>query len=152
VLLQLVAKGLLTQYKDSFDSFDTREMVLFAARHAAESVVERAFGGSIVQRLIAGAPGRDADNALEDRGGQLAIFQDREEHLVSTLADRMRGRAKEKDGEDADPIEVLSAVQPHMVAAAWAHIDRLLLEAFAAAAEGCESEETRSLLCTVCDL
>lgn len=152
VLLQLVAKGLLTQYKDNFDSFDTREMVLFAARHAAESVVERAFGGSIVQRLIAGAPGRDADNALEDRGGQLAIFQDREEHLVSTLADRMRGRAKEKDGEDADPIEVLSAVQPHMVAAGWAHIDRLLLEAFAAAAEGCESEETRSLLRTVCDL
>lgn len=147
VLLQLVAKGLLTQYKDSFESFDTRAMVLFAARNVAETVVERAFGGSIVQRLIAGAPGRDADNALEDRGGQLAIFEDREEHLVASLAARMRARA-----EDADPIALLSAVQPHMLAAAWGHIDRLLLEAFAEAAEASEDEETRSLLGTVCDL
>jgi len=149
VLLQLVAKGLLTQYKDAFESFDTRAMIGFAARNVFESAVERAFGGSIVQRLIAGAPGRDADNALEDRGGQLAIFEDREEHTVATLAARMRSRSSD---EDADPAEVLSAVQPHMLAAAWAHIDRLLLEAFAEVAEGCEDEEARTLLCTVCDL
>ena len=148
VLLQLVAKGLLTQYKDAFESFDTRAMIGFAARNVFESAVERAFGGSIVQRLIAGAPGRDADNALEDRGGQLAIFEDRESHTVATLAARMRSRS---DG-DADPVEVLSAVQPHMLAAAWAHVDRLLLEAFAEVAESCEDEQARSLLCTVCDL
>jgi acyl-CoA oxidase len=148
VLLQLVAKGLLTRYRDSFDSFDTRAMVLFAARGAAESVVERAFGGSIIQRLLAGAPGRDADNALEDRGGQLAIFEDREEHTVSTLAARMR--ALGKDGE-ADPVDVLTATQPHMVAAGWAHIDRILLEALAAASENTEGPG-RELLRRVCDL
>ena len=149
VLLQLVAKGLLTQYKDSFESFDTRAMVLFAARNVAETVVERAFGGSIVQRLIAGAPGRDADDALEDRGGQLAFFEDREEHLVASLAARMRAHAGD---ESTDPLELLSSVQPHMLAAAWGHIDRLLLEAFAEAAESCEDGETRDLLGTVGDL
>jgi acyl-CoA oxidase len=148
VLLQLVAKGLLTQYRDNFNSFDTREMVLFAARGVAGSVVERAFGGSIVQRLLAGAPGRDADNALEERGGQLAIFADREEHTVSTLAARMRALSK---GEDSDPIEVLTATQAHMLAAGWAHIDRLLLEALAAASENSEGPG-RELLGRVCDL
>ena len=147
VLLQLVAKGLLTQYKDSFDSFDTRSMMLFAARNVAESFVERAFGGSIVQRLVAGAPGRDADNALEDRGGQLAIFEDREEHTVATLAARMRAL----QGDDVDPVDALGAVQPHMVAAAWAHIDRLLLEAMAAAVEN-STGPVRELLGRVCDL
>lgn len=148
VLLQLVAKGLLTQYKDAFESFDTRAMIGFAARNVFESAVERAFGGSIVQRLVAGAPGRDADNALEDRGGQLAIFEDREEHTVATLAARMRSHAD----DDSDPVEVLSTVQPHMLAAAWAHIDRILLEAFAEVAESCEDDDARALLCTVCDL
>ena len=148
VLLQLVAKGLLTQYRDSFDSFDTRAMVLFGARNVAESFVERAFGGSIVQRLLAGAPGRDADNALEDRGGQLAIFEDREEHTVATLAARMRALSK---GKDADPVAVLMAAQGHMLAAGWAHIDRLLLEALAAATETCEGP-ARELLGRVCDL
>jgi acyl-CoA oxidase len=147
VLLQLVAKGLLTQYKDSFDSFDTRSMMLFAARNVAESFVERAFGGSIVQRLVAGAPGRDADNALEDRGGQLAIFEDREEHTVATLAARMRAL----QGAASDPVDALGAVQPHMVAAAWAHIDRLLLEAMAAAVES-GTGPGRELLGRVCDL
>ncbi|WP_226963704.1 acyl-CoA dehydrogenase [Nostocoides sp. F2B08] len=147
VLLQLVAKGLLTQYKDSFDSFDTRSMMLFAARNVAESFVERAFGGSIVQRLVAGAPGRDADNALEDRGGQVAILEDREEHTVATLAARMRAL----QGDDTDPVDALGAVQPHMVAAAWAHIDRLLLEALAAATES-SAGPVRELLGRVCDL
>ena len=148
VLLQLVAKGLLTRYRDSFDSFDTRAMVLFGARTVAESFVERAFGGSIVQRLLAGAPGRDADNALEDRGGQLAIFEDREEHTVSTLAARMRALAKD---EQVDPLAILTAAQSHMVAAGRAHIDRLLLEALAAATETCQGP-ARELLDLVCDL
>jgi acyl-CoA oxidase len=148
VLLQLVAKGLLTQYRDTFNSFDTRAMVLFAARNVAESVVERTFGGSIVQRLLAGAPGRDADNALEDRGGQLAFFTDREEHTVSTLAARMRALGKD---DDADPVEVLATAQTHMIAAGWAHIDRLLLEALAAASEE-STGRGRELMGRVCDL
>ncbi len=149
VLLQLVAKGLLTNYRDSFESFDTGEMIRFMARNVAGTVIERAFGGSIVSRLLAGAPGRDADDALSDRGGQLAFFSDRDSHTTASLAARMRARAEEFA---ADPIGVLNEVQPHMLAAAWAHIDRLLLEALAAATEECEAGPGRELLGLVCDL
>ncbi|WP_432559860.1 acyl-CoA dehydrogenase [Granulicoccus sp. GXG6511] len=149
VLLQLVAKGLLTRYKDAFQSFDTGAMIRFAARDVAETVVERAFGGTIIQRLIAGAPGRDTDNALADRGGQLAVFEDRDEHTLAGLAARMRARS---DDFKSDPVGVLNIVQPHMLAAAWAHIDRLLLEALAGATEECEDEACHHLLGLVCDL
>lgn len=53
VLLQLVTKGLLTNSQDSFESMDSRAMVLFGARHFAGAVIERVIGGSVVQRLIA---------------------------------------------------------------------------------------------------
>jgi len=53
VLLQLVTKGLLTNHQDSFESMDSRAMVLFGARQFAGAVIERVIGGSVVQRLIA---------------------------------------------------------------------------------------------------
>ena len=45
VLLQLVTKGLLTNSQDSFESMDSRAMVLFGARHFAGAVIERVIGG-----------------------------------------------------------------------------------------------------------
>lgn len=148
VLLQLVAKGLLTHYRDSFESMDTRDLIRFGAAQFAGAVIERAAGGTLIQRLIAGAPGRDADRALADRGGQLAYFEDREKHTVETLALRVRRRSQTRDG---DLFGVLAAVQPHMLAAAWAHIDRMLLDAFAAATASATGPAA-GLLGTVCDL
>lgn len=149
VLLQLVAKGLLTNYRDSFESLDTAAMVLFGAKQFAGAVIERAFGASIVQRLVSGAPGRDGDDALRDLEGQVAFFEDREAHLVETLAARMRTATRD---EDADLFAVLNAVQPHMLAAARGHIDRLLLDAFAAALDACPQGPAGELLARVCTL
>ena len=155
VLLQLVAKGLLTNYKDAFESMDTRAMVLFGARQFAGAVIERAIGGSLIQRLISGAPGRDGDAALSDIGGQLALFEDRERHLIETLAARMRTAAGQKSDDETaepDPFAILNAVQGHMLEAARGHIDRLLLDSFATAIEACDEGPARDLLAQVCDL
>lgn len=155
VLLQLVAKGLLTNYKDDFESMDTRAMVLFGARQFAGAVIERAIGGSLIQRLISGAPGRDGDAALSDIGGQLALFEDRERHLIETLAARMRTAASQKSDDEAaepDPFAILNAVQGHMLEAARGHIDRLLIDSFATAIEECDEGPARDLLAQVCDL
>ena len=155
VLLQLVAKGLLTNYKDAFESMDTRAMVLFGARQFAGAVIERAIGGSLIQRLISGAPGRDGDAALSDIGGQLALCEDRERHLIETLAARMRTAAGQKSDDETaepDPFAILNAVQGHMLEAARGHIDRLLLDSFATAIEACDEGPARDLLAQVCDL
>ena len=62
----------------------------FSGGYGGLIVIEHTIGGSIIQRLLSGAPGKDGDDALEDRGGQLAFFEDRESHLTETLAMRLR--------------------------------------------------------------
>ena len=148
VLLQLVAKGMLTNYASDFADLDTRGAILFGARQLTTSVIERTIGGSLIQRLISGAPGKDGDDALLDRGGQLAFFEDRESHLTETLALRLR-RASD---DEADSFAVFNAAQDHLLDAARAHMDRVTLEAFVTAIDEAAQGPGRDLLETVCDL
>ncbi|WP_232311861.1 acyl-CoA dehydrogenase [Janibacter melonis] len=148
VLLQLVAKGMLTSYSDAFHELDTRGAFFFGARQVTEAVIERTVGGSIIQRLISGSPGRDGDAALADRGGQLDLFEDREKHLLETLAMRLRRAG----GDDADSFAIFNDAQPHLLLAARAHVERVVLEAFVAAVDATPPGEARELLDTVCDL
>ncbi|WP_427385369.1 acyl-CoA dehydrogenase [Janibacter sp. G56] len=148
VLLQLVAKGMLTSYKEAFHELDTLGTIRFGIRNVAESALEHTAGGSLIQRLIAGSPGRDADDALTDRGGQLDLFEDRERHLLESLANRLR-RAGDKD---RDAFEVFNDAQDHLLETARAHVDRVVLEAFVAGIDACPDAEAQEFLGRVCDL
>ncbi|MDU0315472.1 acyl-CoA dehydrogenase [Phycicoccus sp. M110.8] len=148
VLLQLVAKGLLTDYRDAFGDLDTLGMVRFGARQFAGVVLERTAARGLVQRLVAAAPGRDSENGPTDRGWQLALVEDRERHLLETLALRLRKAGK----PGADLFAVFNDCQDHVVEAARAHVDRLVLESFVAAIDGCEDTAAASMLGSVCDL
>ncbi len=148
VLLQLVAKGLLTDYRDSFGDLDTLGMVRFGARQFAGAVIERTSARGLVQRLIAAAPGRDSEQGPTDRGWQLELFEDRERHLLETLALRLRGAGK----AGADAFAVFNDAQDHAIAAARAHVDRVVLEAFAEAVSRCEDPGAAAMLDRVCDL
>lgn len=148
VLLQLVAKGLLTGYSAAFHELDTRGAFFFGARQVTEAVIERTIGGSIIQRLISGSPGRDGDATLADRGAQLDLLEERERHLLETLAMRLR-----RAGEDgADSFTIFNNAQPHLLRTARAHVERVVLEAFVTALDGMPQGEARELTERVCDL
>ncbi|WP_048555913.1 acyl-CoA dehydrogenase family protein [Nostocoides japonicum] len=151
VLLQLVAKGLLTHMRDAFHELDTVGTILFGARQFAGAVVERTTGAGVVQRLISGSGGRLAPTALTDRGGQLDLFEDRERHLVETVAARLR-RVPSTDDDPRAAFAAFNAAQDHLLEAALAHADRIVLEAFVAAIDGCDDPAAADLLGTVCDL
>jgi acyl-CoA oxidase len=148
VLLQLVAKGLLTNYRDSFGDLDTLGMVKFGARQFAGQLVERTAARGLVQRLIDAAPGRDSDKGPTDRGWQLDLFEDRERHLLETVALRLRKAGK----PGADLFAVFNESQDHVVEAARAHVDRVILESFVAAIDNCDDAPAREMLGRVCDL
>ncbi|MFC8503239.1 acyl-CoA dehydrogenase [Pedococcus sp. NPDC057267] len=148
VLLQLVAKGLLTDYRDAFGDLDTLGMVRFGARQFAGVVLERTAARGLVQRLVAAAPGRDSEKGPTDRGWQLALVEDRERHLLETLALRLRKASK----PGADLFAVFNDCQDHVVEAARAHVDRLVLESFVAAIDRCGDTAAASMLGSVCDL
>ncbi|MDV3220649.1 acyl-CoA dehydrogenase [Intrasporangium sp.] len=148
VLLQLVAKSLLGEYADTFGDLDTAGIVRFGARVAAGAVLERTAVRGLVQRIIDAAPGREEDATFADRGVQLRLICDREAHLIEGLAARLR-RA---DEPDVDTFESFNNTQDHLVATAVAHVERIVVEAFAEAVEDAEEGPARDLLSRVCDL
>ncbi|GGM57321.1 acyl-CoA oxidase [Micromonospora sonchi] len=149
VLLQLVAKGLLTGYRDEFGSLDGWGRASFVAEQVREMMLERTAARSLIQRLISAVPGRDEEVAVTDRGWQLKMFEDREKHLLETAIRRLRGGAATKKDR---PFDIFNDVQDHVLAVAAAHIDRVTLEAFVAGIERTADPTVRALLSRVCDL
>ncbi len=147
VLLQLVAKGLLTAYRDEFGDMDWIDTARFVGDTVAEAVVEWTSARTIAQRLLDALPGRDEEVSLLDRGWQLRMFAEREAHLVRSAAMRLRSLSGEKK-----PFEAFNWVQDHVLTAAHAHVSFQTLEAFVAAIEEVEDEDVKELLNAVCDL
>ena len=147
-LMLLAARGLLTDFSESFGGMNPAEMVTFVAGQVVENVVERLFARKIAQVIVDAVPTRDESTNLLDRDYQLDLFQWREGHMVASVANRFRRGLNE--GYDA--FEVFRAVQDHAVNAARAHMDRVALEAFVATIDQCEDESLRDALNLVCDL
>jgi acyl-CoA oxidase len=151
VLLQLVAKGLLTDYRESFGALDPLGTARFVAAQAVEIAVEKASLRKLVERLRDAVPGRpddeDADAGLRDDDYHSGMLRFREEHMLSGVARRL------KRGIDAgdDAFEVFNRCQDHVIAAAKAHVERVVTEAFLAAVKAAP-EELRDPLMDLYDL
>jgi acyl-CoA oxidase len=123
-------------------------MARFFADQVVETVIERTAARAIVQRLIDAVPGRDEEISLFDRGWQLALFEFRERHALDGVARRLRKGMT--SGED--PFDAFNSVQDHVLLAARAHIDRVVLDTFVAAIDRCPDASVAALLNRVCDL
>ncbi len=147
VLTQLVAKELLTAYADDIKGMSPVEWVRFAANFAGERVMKRTAAETIMQRILDTRQDNEEEGSLFNRGTQVKMFEDREEYMIATVARRLRGKSKEMSAFDA-----FNAVQDHVLHAASAHIDRVILEAFVAGIDSCEDDEARKVLEMVCDV
>ncbi|KQW47047.1 acyl-CoA oxidase [Nocardioides sp. Root1257] len=129
VLLQLVAKGLLTDYASEFEDMDQLGMVRFVTNLAVGTVIERTSAHKLLERvkdLLPGGDQWDQEAGLLDSDYQLAMLRFREEHMLSGVARRLKRGIDQK----MNPGVVFSQVQDHVIGAANAHVERLVLEAF----------------------
>jgi acyl-CoA oxidase len=147
VLTQLVAKELLTAYADDIKGMSPVEWVRFAANFAGERVLKRTAAETIIQTILDTRQDNEEEGSLFNRGTQMKMFEDREEYMLASVARRLQSKAKEMSAFDA-----FNSVQDHVLHAAQAHIDRVILEAFVAGIDACENEEARTILGMVCDL
>ncbi|GAB3218061.1 acyl-CoA dehydrogenase family protein [Mycolicibacterium hippocampi] len=152
VLIQLVAKELLTAYADDIKGMSPVEWVRFAANFAGERVMKRTAAQTIMQTILDTRQDNEEEGSLFNRGTQVKMFEDREEYMLASVARRLQGKSKEMSAFDA-----FNAVQDHVLHAATAHIDRIILEAFVAGIDTCEDasvegREAREILEMVCDL
>ncbi len=143
VLLQLVAKALLLDYKKTWGDMDLRGTAQATARMIGGTFLERTTARAVIDRILAGSKSKDVGS----RAWHIEMFEDREKHTVEGLAKRMRAAAKASDSFAA-----VNACQQHMLAAARAHTDRVVLEAFIEGIHQCEDRYIASILGKVCDL
>jgi acyl-CoA oxidase len=151
VLLQLVAKGLLTDYSSEFEDMDQFGMVRFVAGLAVETVLEKTSAHKLFQRIKDALPGGDQwdqEAGLLDPNYQRAMLRFREEHMLGGVARRL------KRGIDSGMHagEVFSRVQDHVIAAARAHVERMVLDSFIEKTRVLPDGDQKIALNLLCDL
>ncbi|NYV76464.1 acyl-CoA dehydrogenase family protein [Streptomyces sp. UH6] len=151
VLLQLVAKGLLTHYASEFEDLDQLGMVRYVTGLAVETVIEKASVHKLLERvrdLLPGGDDWDQEAGLLDSEYQLAMLRYREEHMLAGLARRLKRGIDRK----RNPGVVFSQVQDHVIALAHAHVERLVLEAFTDKVKAQPEGGNKVALGLLCDL
>jgi len=151
ILLQLVGKGRLTDLRDEFGSLDGVAMARFVGRQAIETLAEKTIARSVIERVRDAARGHDEAEPggdLLDHDYQLQMLRTREERATASVARRLKG------GMDAggDPAEVFSRCQHHLLAAAAAHAERIVFEAFLTNLQAMPDGPERALLSQVASL
>ncbi|MFD6347924.1 acyl-CoA dehydrogenase [Streptomyces roseolus] len=151
VLLQLVAKGLLTDHAGEFEDLDQLGTVRYVTGLAVETVMERTSAHKLLERvrdLLPGGDEWDREAGLLDPRYQLAMLRFREEHMLGGLARRLKAGVDGGRGPGA----VFSSVQDHVIALAHAHVERLVLESFVHAVEALPEGGNKAALKLLCDL
>ncbi|MFF9342894.1 MULTISPECIES: acyl-CoA dehydrogenase [unclassified Streptomyces] len=151
VLLQLVAKGLLTDHAGEFEDLDQLGMVRHVAGLAVETVIEKTSAHKLLERvrdLLPGGDRWDREAGLLDPEYQLAMLRYREEHMLGGLARRLKAGVD----KGRDPGAVFSSAQDHVIALAHAHVERLVLESFVDASEAAPEGGNKVALGLLCDL
>lgn len=122
VLLQLAAKGLLSQYRHEMGDLKLWGITRYIAESAGRRVAEL---NPLITR-------KHDDDHLLDSDFHSAAVQYREDHLLGTLARRLKSRMD--DGMDS--FEAMNQCQDHVVTLALAYADRLLMEEFQRGVDG----------------
>ncbi|GAC82841.1 putative acyl-CoA oxidase [Gordonia paraffinivorans NBRC 108238] len=148
VMTQLIAKELLSAYSEDVQGLSAGGWVKFIAGMARDMVAEKTAVRQVVQTLLDSSDEDTEKSALTNRGTQIRLFRNREDHLVRTCAQRLR-RALD---DDNDAFDVFNNAQDHLLKVGHAHIERVVLEAFIEAIENCDSRSAAELLGKVCDL
>lgn len=116
VLLQLVARGLLSRFRDQMGDLRFWDMVRLLADRASTEVTRR---NPIRSR-------RTAEEHLRHPEFQLDAFRFREQRLLETAGRRLKQRLD--DGMDS--FQAMNECQDHLVSLSRAHVERRVLESF----------------------
>jgi acyl-CoA oxidase len=149
VLLQLVAKRLLTDYSKKFAKADAGAM----ARYVVTQAADRAYHGSGLRSLAQtvadfGSTARSVGQ-LRDANVQRELLTDRVETMIAEVATKLRHASKLPKRESAN---LFNSQQNELIEAARAHGELLQWEAFTEALEHIEEPGNKQVLTWLHDL
>ncbi len=138
VLMQLVAKALLTEYKEQFEETEFLGTVKHVTRQAARAIAEL---NPIVVRITDESHLRDADF-------QLGALRYREQQLLVSAARRLKKRID----RGMDTFAAFNDCQDHLIALAHAYVERVILEQFQDSIDDVPNPQLQAILLSLRDL
>jgi acyl-CoA oxidase len=138
VLLQLVAKSKLTEFKQEFSNINVFGMLNYVASQAKTSLQEK--NPFIVRNT-------DEEHLL-DPEFQLNAFAYRERAIVTSAARRLKGLID----SGMDSFDAFNECQHHLVQVGFAYIERVVLEQFIQQVSNTKDVSLKTILKQLCDL
>ena len=138
VLMQLVAKSRLTEFKQEFANMNVFGILNYVADQAKTSLSEL---NPIIVRNT------DEDHLL-DPEFQLSAFKYRERDILTSAAKRLRRHIS----EGMDSFDAFNVSQSHLVQVSFAYIERIILEQFILQVEKTKDAGCKAVLKKLCDL
>ncbi len=138
VLMQLVAKGLLSEFKQEFHNEGYVAVIRLLSRQVTTTISE----------LNPYTTRKTDIEHLSDPDFQLSAFAYREQRLLYSLTQRMRALLKKK----MDSYDAFLRCQTHMLDLANAYVEKIVIEQFIKAVNDCEDLGVKKVLKKLCDL
>ena len=148
VMLQLAAKELMTGFAKELGGLKPMEMVRFGLDNFGNLLRRRTAADAIIQNFMDTFSDSE-ETSLFDPANQIQLLTQREDRLMLSLARRLRA-AKKMEADEA--AQVVDQAQDHLLAVAYAHVDRIVFEAFMDAESRLESDQGRRVLEQVRDV
>lgn len=138
VLLQLVAKSRLTEFRQEFANMNVFTILNYVADQAKTSITEM---NPIITR-------NTSDEHLLDPEFQLNAFRYRERDILTSAAKRLKRHIE----SGMDSFDAFNVCQHHLVQVGLAYIERIVLEQFIEAIESTKDAGCKKTLKQLCDL
>lgn len=149
VLLQLVAKRLLTDYSKKFAHLDAGAMAAFVADQVGDAAINRTGLRSLAQKVVDFGSTARSVGYVRDTDSQRQLLTDRVQSMVAQIAGRLRNASKLPKMEAA---QLFNRNQNALIEAARAHGELLQWEAFTDAVETMHDGGTKQVLTWLRDL
>lgn len=138
VLMQLVAKSRLSEFKQEFGNMNLFGILNYVADRATTSITEK---NPIVTRST------DEEHLL-DFEFHMNAFEYRERDILTSAAKRLRKLI----GDGMDSFDAFNVCQSHLIDVAHAHVERVILERFIHQVGETKDPGCRAVLTKLCQL
>ena len=142
VMMQLAGKELMTGFAKELGGLNPMEMVRFGLDSFGNLLRRRTAADALIQNLVDTFSDSE-ETSLFDPAYQINLLSEREDRLMRSLARRLRP-ARKMDVDEA--AKVVDGAQDHLLAVGWAHVDRIIFEAFVEAESKLDSEDAQRVL------
>jgi acyl-CoA oxidase len=138
VLMQLVAKSRLTEFKQEFANMNLFGAINYVTEQAKTSLTEK---NPFAVR-------NTSEEHLLDPEFQLHAFRYRERDILVSAAKRLKGHIS----EGMDSFDAFNVAQHHLVNVGFAYVERVILEKFIEQVEQTKDAGCKTVLKKLCDL